>query len=461
MFLYPLRVYSAGGNIHGVVGFLVTPADIYSRVEKIVGNIQGDMSLYYDDFCILGEEVQKVNDRTVSIKMNDFQVCVQMDEDRYFSWKNVFSAREIMALVGVIVLMLALTVVAAWWNYLPFRKVVTKYSSMFKGNFVMDWNDIDELIKSLLREKEMNSQLVGEQFQMLREQAIHLIVSGGYSERLQKRLTLLNIDLNYPIFGIIRVSFQKEQNTEGWREDLCRSIEELSEKGCCLYSYWDSDRTLRILAAADEEYELVESVELLQSLFEAKELSAEVDLCSVCQDLNQLHLLKREADQEHGKNSRKAEQGNPDEGQRKAALQQGKTFDKQKNPAFTGDKGKHEKEQGKARSSIREVVEYIEAHCTDYNLSLDMIAQQAQITPQYLCVKLKAEIGMSYKEYLTQLRIEAAKRMLTEEDISVNDVCQKVGYINVSYFIKIFQKYTGVTPTRYRAESQGQESGKN
>ena len=61
---------------------------------------------------------------------------------------------------------------------------------------------------------------------------------------------------------------------------------------------------------------------------------------------------------------------------------------------------------------------------------------------------------MSYKEYLTKLRIEEAKKLLVQEEISVNDVCQRVGYINVSYFIKIFQKYTGVTPTRYRAERQ-------
>ena len=59
---------------------------------------------------------------------------------------------------------------------------------------------------------------------MLREQAIHLIVSGGYSQRLQKRLTLLNINLNFSVFGIIRTSFQKEQITESSREELCRNI---------------------------------------------------------------------------------------------------------------------------------------------------------------------------------------------------------------------------------------------
>ena len=52
---------------------------------------------------------------------------------------------------------------------------------------------------------------------------------------------------------------------------------------------------------------------------------------------------------------------------------------------------------------------YIEAHCTDYDLSLDMIAQQARITPQYLCVKLKQEIGQDFDYY--KVRELRKKRM--------------------------------------------------
>ncbi len=178
----------------------------------------------------------------------------------------------------------------------------------------------------------------------------------------------------------------------------------------------------------EEEYELAETVELLQSLFEAIGLTADVELGAACHELENLHLLGQKRDTERGKDPEPA----------RAVEERTDT----------------KKGNAKQKSSIREVVAYIEAHCTDYDLSLDMIASQAQITPQYLCVKLKQEIGMSYKEYLTKLRIEEAKKLLMQEEISVNDVCQRVGYINVSYFIKIFQKYTGVTPTRYRAERQ-------
>ena len=48
--------------------------------------------------------------------------------------------------------------------------------------------------------------------------------------------------------------------------------------------------------------------------------------------------------------------------------------------------------------------------------------------------------------------MEAAKRLLKDKNISVIDACQQSGYNNVSYFIKVFQKYTGVTPAKYRDE---------
>ena len=217
-------------------------------------------------------------------------VYIRTDMGNYFSWSNVFSVKEAIALVWIVVLLLGLTCMAAWWNYLPFRKMAMKYAAMLE-DARLDWNDIDPLIEFLLHEKENNSKLVEEQYRMLREQAIHLIVSGGYSQRLQKRLTLLNINLNFSVFGIIRTSFQKEQITESSREELCRNIEELSEKGYCLYSYWDGDKTLQILAAVEEEYELAETVELLQSLFEAIGLTADVELGAACHELENLHLL--------------------------------------------------------------------------------------------------------------------------------------------------------------------------
>ena len=57
---------------------------------------------------------------------------------------------------------------------------------------------------------------------------------------------------------------------------------------------------------------------------------------------------------------------------------------------------------------------------------------------------------MNYKEYLTMLRMEEAQRLLQLGDQSVIEISQQVGYVNISYFIKLFQKHTGMTPAIYK-----------
>ena len=83
-------------------------------------------------------------------------------------------------------------------------------------------------------------------------------------------------------------------------------------------------------------------------------------------------------------------------------------------------------------------------------MSLELVAQQFGITTSYLCRIIKQQIGMSYKEYITELRIAKAKELLFERELSLSEVCMRVGYTNVSNFIRVFQKYTGMTPAKFR-----------
>ena len=56
---------------------------------------------------------------------------------------------------------------------------------------------------------------------------------------------------------------------------------------------------------------------------------------------------------------------------------------------------------------------------------------------------------MTFKEYLTKLRIDEAKRLLGA-GMSVNDTSQAVCYMSVSFFIRTFKKCVGMTPAEYR-----------
>ena len=61
----------------------------------------------------------------------------------------------------------------------------------------------------------------------------------------------------------------------------------------------------------------------------------------------------------------------------------------------------------------------------------------------------KKEVGMTYHEYLTNYRINIAKKLLESGEYNVSEVCAMVGYPNDNYFYKLFKKYTGKSPNRF------------
>ena len=68
----------------------------------------------------------------------------------------------------------------------------------------------------------------------------------------------------------------------------------------------------------------------------------------------------------------------------------------------------------------------------------------------YVCELFKREVGVSVWNYLTQLRMERAKKLLEETDLRSYEIAFQVGYDNPSYFSRIFKKYEQMTPNEYR-----------
>ena len=106
------------------------------------------------------------------------------------------------------------------------------------------------------------------------------------------------------------------------------------------------------------------------------------------------------------------------------------------------------------------VCQYIREHFSEYGMSLELVAQNLNVSDKEVRAAVQEQTGMMYKDFLICLRMDYAKELLEKEKMTVNDVCQKVGYSNVPYFIKVFKKTTGVTPAQYRAQ-YGKEIGVN
>jgi two-component system, response regulator YesN len=84
------------------------------------------------------------------------------------------------------------------------------------------------------------------------------------------------------------------------------------------------------------------------------------------------------------------------------------------------------------------------------DISLEDVSRAVDISSYYFSKLFKEETGENFIEYLTNIRIEKAKKLLQNRDISIKNICADTGYSDPNYFSRIFKKYVGVTPTEYR-----------
>ncbi|QFT55793.1 helix-turn-helix domain-containing protein [Microbulbifer sp. THAF38] len=83
-------------------------------------------------------------------------------------------------------------------------------------------------------------------------------------------------------------------------------------------------------------------------------------------------------------------------------------------------------------------------------LSLSGIAKHSNMSPYYFLRAFKDTFGETPNEFLIRLRVEKAKKMLIMENLSVSEICERVGYISLGSFSSLFLKQTGMAPTLYR-----------
>lgn len=99
---------------------------------------------------------------------------------------------------------------------------------------------------------------------------------------------------------------------------------------------------------------------------------------------------------------------------------------------------------------IQKAIHYVETHFAD-DLSRESVAARLYLSPSHFSSLFKQETGCTFKEYLTNVRMQAAIKFLGTQ-MSVNDIARQVGYLNRNRFIVNFKDYTSYTPTEYRKQ---------
>ena len=114
-------------------------------------------------------------------------------------------------------------------------------------------------------------------------------------------------------------------------------------------------------------------------------------------------------------------------------------------------------EDSPAAMVMAQVRRYLEDNYM-FDLSLDSVGEILHISPAYLSAQFKKYQKMNFLDCLTELRINAAKKLLADPLRSTAEVASMVGYDDSSYFARAFKKRTGMTPTQYRRQA-GREAG--
>lgn len=112
------------------------------------------------------------------------------------------------------------------------------------------------------------------------------------------------------------------------------------------------------------------------------------------------------------------------------------------------DRVRKQKQQSYSKP-INKCMNYIYTHLYE-ELTLTQLAELVDMHPNYVSSLFKKEVGMPIAEYIHQTKIDEAKTLLTFTDYSLLKISTILNFHDQSYFTKVFKKYTGITPKKYK-----------
>ncbi|MDG0808298.1 helix-turn-helix domain-containing protein [Cohnella rhizosphaerae] len=113
--------------------------------------------------------------------------------------------------------------------------------------------------------------------------------------------------------------------------------------------------------------------------------------------------------------------------------------------------------QERDRSILARIAGFVRERYRDPALKIQDIASEVHFSTAYLSYLFKRETGKNLWDFVTELRIEEAKRMLETTDKKRYEIAYAVGYESPEHFGRMFKRYAGSSPAEYRKERQGSD----
>lgn len=100
-------------------------------------------------------------------------------------------------------------------------------------------------------------------------------------------------------------------------------------------------------------------------------------------------------------------------------------------------------------NTLKPAIEYIYKNKSE-NVTVEKLSKICHISPSYFSRLFAKETGENFSNFLSRLKVEWAKSILEEKNMSIKEISDELGFSETGYFIKVFKKYEGVTPAIYR-----------
>ncbi|QGQ95138.1 AraC family transcriptional regulator [Paenibacillus psychroresistens] len=107
----------------------------------------------------------------------------------------------------------------------------------------------------------------------------------------------------------------------------------------------------------------------------------------------------------------------------------------------------------KTTALIDSICSYLQKNYHEPDLGIETIAANAQLTPSYLGKLFRSHSQMSFNDYLKNIRLEEAKKLLLNTNDPITVISEKVGVLNTTYFFTLFKKTYGISPNQYREQN--------
>lgn len=130
----------------------------------------------------------------------------------------------------------------------------------------------------------------------------------------------------------------------------------------------------------------------------------------------------------------------------------GSCIDRLKIALYENKKTKNQdNKENQEERTITGIIKYLQEHLAE-EISLNILADTFHLSSQYISQLFKNEIGVNFLAYLTNLRMENAKKLLISTSLSIGEISEQSGYGDYRVFTKVFKKAEGSTPSQYRRE---------